>query len=121
MEELRKLERVQRMVEFMESRGVSASNSDHNSNRFLANFMLLLMEPCGELGMDEKCCLVSELMPRVSSTSTSSFAFCFDDCGNEMKFELLFDFPVLQLSPAFLEDAYQHHVTAQDNSGKFVI
>ncbi|KAJ1381995.1 hypothetical protein SESBI_44650 [Sesbania bispinosa] len=83
MEELRKLEKVQRMVEFMESRGVS--NSDHHSNRFLANLMLLLIEPCGELGMDDKRCLVSDLMPRLSS--------------------------------AFLEDAYQHIVTEQENSG----
>ncbi|XP_004502412.1 uncharacterized protein [Cicer arietinum] len=67
MEELRKLEKVQRMVEFMDSRGVSVLNSDHHCNRFLANFMLFLFEPCGELGIDDKCCLISELMPRLSS------------------------------------------------------
>lgn len=67
MEELRKLEKVQRMVSFMDSHGVSVSNSDHHCNRFLANFMLFLLEPCGDLAIDDKCCLVSELMPRLSS------------------------------------------------------
>ncbi|XP_057430383.1 uncharacterized protein LOC130723380 isoform X2 [Lotus japonicus] len=95
MEELRKLEKVQRMVEFMESRGVSVSTSDHHSNRFLANLMLFLIEPppCGsaaavgesELGMDHKCRLVSHLMPTLSSS--------------------------------FLEDAQQHLVTEQHNTG----
>ncbi|TKY47669.1 hypothetical protein E2542_SST29729 [Spatholobus suberectus] len=65
MEELRKLEKVQRMLEFMESRGVS--NSDHHSNRFLANLILLLIEPCGDLGMNDKCCLLSQLIPALSS------------------------------------------------------
>ncbi|CAK8567287.1 unnamed protein product [Lathyrus sativus] len=85
MEELRKLEKVQRMMGFMDSRGVSVSNSDHHCNRFLANFMLFLIEPCGELAIDDKCCLISELMPRLSSS--------------------------------FVEDAYQHIVTEQENSG----
>lgn len=67
MEELRKLEKVQRMVSFMDSHGVSVSNSDHHCNRFLANFMLFLLEPCGDLAIDVKCCLISELMPRLSS------------------------------------------------------
>ncbi|RDX80862.1 hypothetical protein CR513_38537 [Mucuna pruriens] len=65
MEELRKLEKVQRMLEFMESRGVS--NSDHNSNRFLANLILFFIEPCGDLAMNDKCCLLSQLMPTLSS------------------------------------------------------
>lgn len=75
MEELRKLEKVQRMVKFMDSRGVSVSNSDHHCNRFLANFMLFLLEPCGELAIDDKCCLISELIPRVSNFSTPSLYF----------------------------------------------
>jgi hypothetical protein len=72
MEELRKLEKVQRMVQFMDSRGVSVSNSDHHCNRFLANFMLFLLEPCGDLAIDDKCCLISELIPRVSNFFTPS-------------------------------------------------
>ncbi|XP_027336603.1 uncharacterized protein LOC113850314 [Abrus precatorius] len=65
MEELRKLGKVQRMVEFMESRGVS--NSDNYSNRFLANLILFLIEPCGDLAMNDKCCLLSQLMSTLSS------------------------------------------------------
>ncbi|KAK7256568.1 hypothetical protein RIF29_30022 [Crotalaria pallida] len=66
MEELRKLEKVQSMLEFMESKGLVTPSS--HSNRFVANLMLFLLEPCGEvLGMDEKCCLVSNLIPSLSS------------------------------------------------------
>jgi len=72
MEELRKLEKVQRMVSFMDLHGVSVSNFDHHCNRFLANFMLFLLEPCGDLAIDDKCCLISELMPRVSNFTTPS-------------------------------------------------
>ncbi|XP_020209044.1 uncharacterized protein LOC109793717 isoform X1 [Cajanus cajan] len=79
MEELRKLEKVQSMLEFMESRRVSNSD-DHRSNRFLANFILFLIEPCGDLAMNDKCCLLSQFIPT--------------------------------LSPAFLDDAYQHHLVA---------
>lgn len=42
MEELRKLEQVQRMLQFMELRGV-AIPSNGDSNRFLANLILLLV------------------------------------------------------------------------------
>lgn len=45
MEELRKLEKVQRVVEFMESKGLAATSSSSNSNRFLAKIMLLLVSP----------------------------------------------------------------------------
>ncbi|KAK7305490.1 hypothetical protein VNO77_43396 [Canavalia gladiata] len=65
MEELRKLEKVQRMVEFVESRGVS--NFDQHSNRFLANFILFLIEPCGDLPINHKCSLLSQFMPTLSS------------------------------------------------------
>ena len=86
MEELRKLEKVHSMLEFMESRGVS--NLDHHSNRFLANFILFLIEPSGDLAINDKCSLLSQLIPTVSFSSTFyshlyflfrfiSFLFCF--------------------------------------------
>ncbi|KAK7860121.1 hypothetical protein CFP56_042192 [Quercus suber] len=65
MEELRKLEQVQRTLKFMESRAIWTS-SDPDSNRFLANLILLLVQPCGELDMDNKCTLVSTHMPKIS-------------------------------------------------------
>lgn len=45
MEELRKLEQVQETLSFMQSRGivVSSSNKNDDSNRFLANLILLLV------------------------------------------------------------------------------
>ncbi|KAL2991181.1 hypothetical protein AAZX31_11G245700 [Glycine max] len=66
MEELRKLEKVHSMLEFMESRGVS--NLDHHSNRFLANFILFLIEPSGDLAINDKCSLLSQLIPTLSSS-----------------------------------------------------
>ncbi|KAL2332754.1 hypothetical protein Fmac_013967 [Flemingia macrophylla] len=65
MEELRKLEKVQRMLQFMESRGVSNSE-DCRSNRFLANFLLFMIEPCGDLAVDDKCRLLSQFIPTLS-------------------------------------------------------
>jgi hypothetical protein len=42
MEELRKLEQVQKTLEFIESQGI-ATSSNPDSNRFLANLILLLV------------------------------------------------------------------------------
>ncbi|XLT39249.1 hypothetical protein HN873_070541 [Arachis hypogaea] len=71
MEELRKLEKVQRMVQFMESRAllVTHSSSNDHGRRFLANLMLFLLQPCGggDLSINDKCSLLSDLMPRLSS------------------------------------------------------
>ncbi|KAI4345263.1 hypothetical protein L6164_012401 [Bauhinia variegata] len=68
MEELKKLEQVQSMLEYMESRGIvnSSTDSDHHSNRFLANLLLFMIHPSGTLNMEKKCCLVSELVPKLS-------------------------------------------------------
>lgn len=71
MEELRKLEKVQRMLEFMESRGVS--NSNHHSNRFLANFIIFMIQPCGDLAINDKCCVLSHFIPTVSPTPSFHF------------------------------------------------
>ncbi|KAF7839931.1 EPIDERMAL PATTERNING FACTOR-like protein 1 isoform F [Senna tora] len=78
MEELRKLEQVQRMLDFVESRGVvsSSTNSDHHSNRFLANLILFLIQPCGNLDMDEKCGLVCEFMPKLSASFLEEASLC---------------------------------------------
>ncbi|KAG4920121.1 hypothetical protein JHK82_049074 [Glycine max] len=67
MEELRKLEKVQSMLEFMESHSRGVSNSDQHSNRFLANFILFLIEPCGDLSINHKCSLLSHFIPTLSS------------------------------------------------------
>ncbi|GKV23446.1 hypothetical protein SLEP1_g33172 [Rubroshorea leprosula] len=66
MEELRKLEQVQSVLMFMQSREfVDSSNLD--SSRFLANLILLLVQPCGELDIGEKCSLISEYVPKISA------------------------------------------------------
>nr|XP_007163662.1 hypothetical protein PHAVU_001G253200g [Phaseolus vulgaris]ESW35656.1 hypothetical protein PHAVU_001G253200g [Phaseolus vulgaris] len=66
MEELRNLEKVQRMLEFMDSRGVS--NSNHHSNRFLANFIIFMIQPCEGLDINDKCCVLSYFIPTLSSS-----------------------------------------------------
>ncbi|GLT33730.1 hypothetical protein SLA2020_082940 [Shorea laevis] len=66
MEELRKLEQVQSVLMFMQSREfLDSSNLD--SNRFLANLILLLVQPCGELDIGKKCNLISEYVPKISA------------------------------------------------------
>ncbi|XP_022929265.1 uncharacterized protein LOC111435894 isoform X3 [Cucurbita moschata] len=65
MEELRKLEQVQKLITSMESHGIAMTSSS-SSNQFIANFVLLLVKPCGELDFEDKFNLVSEYMPKVS-------------------------------------------------------
>ncbi|KAJ8765461.1 hypothetical protein K2173_014583 [Erythroxylum novogranatense] len=65
MEVLRKLEEVQRMLTFMESRGFVRCDN-HDSDRFLANLMLLLIRPCGDLDLNRKCTLIAETIPKIS-------------------------------------------------------
>ncbi|XP_044470293.1 uncharacterized protein LOC123199388 isoform X2 [Mangifera indica] len=64
MEELRRLEQVQRTLAFMQPRGFLSNNQD--SDRFLANFILLLVQPCGELNFDNKCRLILQHLPSLS-------------------------------------------------------
>ncbi|XP_034691269.1 uncharacterized protein LOC117918609 isoform X5 [Vitis riparia] len=64
MEQLRKLEQVQRTMTLMESGGCNTNHQD--SDRFLANLILLLIQPCGELNMETKCSLISEHLPKIS-------------------------------------------------------
>ncbi|KAJ0098256.1 hypothetical protein Patl1_28219 [Pistacia atlantica] len=66
MEELRKLEQVQRTMSFMQTRGFVSNNQD--SDRFLANLILLLVQPCGELIFDKKCSLISKHLPSLSAS-----------------------------------------------------
>ncbi|KAK8556684.1 hypothetical protein V6N13_064701 [Hibiscus sabdariffa] len=65
MEALRKLEQLQRSLTFMQSQNF-VSSSTPDSNRFMANLILLLLQPCGELNFDTKCHLISEYLPKIS-------------------------------------------------------
>ncbi|KAF2292982.1 hypothetical protein GH714_034570 [Hevea brasiliensis] len=67
MEELKKLEEEQRMLIFMKSHGVVSSSND-DSSRFLANLILLLIKPCGDLDLNEKCSLICEQIPAISDS-----------------------------------------------------
>ncbi|XP_038990163.1 uncharacterized protein LOC103707949 isoform X4 [Phoenix dactylifera] len=75
MEALRKLERVQRMLSFMEARGLSFN--DQGSDRFLAHFLLFLVQPCGTVSMEKRCNLISELLQKQISAKILEEALFF--------------------------------------------
>lgn len=86
MEELRKLEQVQETLSFMQSRGVVVSSSDNNddSNRFLANLILLLVQPSGKLDMAEKCSLILEYVPKLSASFLEEALPCLSQEGTQV-------------------------------------
>lgn len=68
MEGLRKLEEMQNTMMLMESHGVVSPQKDSDSERFVANLIRFLTQPCGQLDMDKKLHLISEHLPKISST-----------------------------------------------------
>ncbi|KAK3419016.1 hypothetical protein EUGRSUZ_H04751 [Eucalyptus grandis] len=84
MEELRKLERAQAALELMRRRGVSPSDPD--SDRFLADLLLLLIQPCGELDMDRKFNLINEYLPKILRTLIKEASHLLDQ-NDLMKLE----------------------------------
>lgn len=85
MEELRKLEQVQKTLKLMQSHGLidsSAKNNADDSNRFLANFILLLIQPCGTLDIDRKCQLISDHFPKISAAFLEEALLWLCDEGN---------------------------------------
>ncbi|OAY33429.1 hypothetical protein MANES_13G095500v8 [Manihot esculenta] len=80
MEDLRKLEEEQRMLMFMQSHGV-VSSSNKDSSRFLANLILLVIKPCGNLDLNEKCSLICEQIPKISSSFLEQASLLFNSQG----------------------------------------
>ncbi|KAK2977047.1 hypothetical protein RJ640_007505 [Escallonia rubra] len=88
MEALRKLEQVQSTISLMQFRGVIDSSDNNNttnadSNRFLANFTLLLVQPCGKLEMDTKCQLISEHLSKISAAFLEEASTWLNEEGNK--------------------------------------
>lgn len=68
MEALLQLEKVQRVLSLMGSRGLSDSTAGGGGgDRFLAHFLLFLVQPFDSLTMEKKILLVSELLREVNS------------------------------------------------------
>ncbi|XP_030463309.1 uncharacterized protein LOC115683049 isoform X6 [Syzygium oleosum] len=84
MEELRRLERAQAALELMHRHGVSPPDPD--SDRFLADLLLLLIQPCGELDMDRKCNLINEYLPKILRTLIKEPSY-LPDPNEQMKLE----------------------------------
>ncbi|KAI3665085.1 hypothetical protein L6452_43703 [Arctium lappa] len=84
MEQLKELEQVQNVMLMMQSVGAidSSNNTNADSNRFLANFILFMMQPCGELDMNQKCKLISESFPKISSAFLEEALCQLYDKGN---------------------------------------
>ncbi|XP_068637584.1 uncharacterized protein [Aristolochia californica] len=76
METLHKLEEVQKMLSFLESRDLS---SNHDSDRFLANFLLFMAQPCG-VSMERKFRLIAENLPKISSAVLEAQLLVPADC-----------------------------------------
>ncbi|KAL3845153.1 hypothetical protein ACJIZ3_002556 [Penstemon smallii] len=91
MEGLERLEQVQRTIELLHSIGISDSNPD--SERFLANFTSLLMQQCGEVDICAKCELISKHMSKISSLCIGSELQCeTKDCPQlEIAAQLYYD------------------------------
>ncbi|XP_059640314.1 uncharacterized protein LOC132282600 isoform X2 [Cornus florida] len=84
MEGLRKLEQVQRTLLLMHSHGViNSSNGNADSDRFVANLILFLLQPCGELDMDMKCQLISEHLSKISAAFLEEALLWLGGEGNE--------------------------------------
>ncbi|XP_058179566.1 uncharacterized protein LOC131298228 isoform X2 [Rhododendron vialii] len=86
MEGLRKLEEVQRTILLMQSEGfMSCSNNSSNdpdSDRFLSNFILLLIQPCGGLDVEKKCQLIYANLPKISAVFAEEAMPCLNEEGN---------------------------------------
>ncbi|PSS36684.1 F-box/WD repeat-containing protein [Actinidia chinensis var. chinensis] len=83
MDELKHLEEAQRTIMSMQSRGlISSSYNDSDSNRFLANFTLLMVQPCGGLDMEKKCQLIHENLPKISAVFLEEAVPCVSEEGN---------------------------------------
>ncbi|CAM0904398.1 unnamed protein product [Alopecurus aequalis] len=68
MEALLELEKVQRVLSLMGSRGLSDSTAGGGGgDRFLAHFLLFLAQPFDSLSMEKKVLLASELLREVNS------------------------------------------------------
>ncbi|CAI9109501.1 OLC1v1009331C1 [Oldenlandia corymbosa var. corymbosa] len=68
MEGLLKLEKLQKMMELMESHGLisSSDDDDPNSHLFLADFTLFLVQSCNKIDMETKGQLISSHLQKIS-------------------------------------------------------
>ncbi|KAF3439260.1 hypothetical protein FNV43_RR17536 [Rhamnella rubrinervis] len=85
MERLRKLEELQRTMILMESHGIHTNSSDHDSTRFVSNLVLFMVQPCGELDLDQKCRLVSDYVPKMSAGFLEEASLCLTREGYQQQ------------------------------------
>ncbi|CAI9753179.1 unnamed protein product [Fraxinus pennsylvanica] len=77
MERLKKLEQVQRTIHVLQSIDIiDPSNKNADSDRFLANFTLLLVQHCGKLDITTKCQLIAEHIAKISTAYLTGTLQC---------------------------------------------
>ncbi|MQM11625.1 hypothetical protein Taro_044536 [Colocasia esculenta] len=76
METLRKLERVQGMLSLMQARGISAGQPD--SDRFLAEFFLFMVQPCA-VTLEKRCELIHEHLLEISAALLEEACPCYTE------------------------------------------
>ncbi|XP_071701854.1 uncharacterized protein [Rutidosis leptorrhynchoides] len=89
MEELKELEQIQNLMLMIQQQSLgplsdSFDNTNYaaDSNRFLANFILFMRKPCGELDVSQKWKLISEHFPKISSAFFEESLCQLRDKGN---------------------------------------
>ncbi|XP_022884538.1 uncharacterized protein LOC111401159 isoform X2 [Olea europaea var. sylvestris] len=87
MEGLKKLEQVQRTIRVLQSIGIiNPSNKNADSDRFLANFTLLLVQHCGKLDITTKCQLIAEHIAKISTAYLTGALQCDSgEVGNQIE------------------------------------
>ncbi|KAI4330183.1 hypothetical protein MLD38_028486 [Melastoma candidum] len=86
MEELNRLERTQGILGLMRDYSVRANPPDPDSDRFLADVILLLVKQRKGLSLERKRALVSEFVPKIpGSLLEEAEHLVAEDCGGEMQ------------------------------------
>lgn len=97
MEGLKKLEKVQNTIRFIQNHGLIDSSSPHlnhpDANRFLANLLLVLIQPCGNLDMEAKSHLISASLSKISAPLLEEASLFLGEKDGEGG--ICNDFPVL--------------------------
>lgn len=84
MERLKKLEKVQKIMELMQSHGIiEPSNQNPQSYLFLANFTLFLIQPSDELNIHAKCLLISDHVTKMSASFLEEALESVSEEGNQ--------------------------------------
>ncbi|KAK4772623.1 hypothetical protein SAY86_014398 [Trapa natans] len=113
MEELRNLEDVHAVLGLLRSRGILAASPDPCSDRFLADLVLFLVKPCGQLDLDRKCRLINENMSKIKDALMEEASVVLhgqEDCGKLENASSIFSGDKMNLAGAAPIISFQNKV-----------